>query len=169
MKKITLLLSLLFISINVSAQKDADAQRITELNAYWTELSKTVKEGDFEGYAAMYHPDAIVVFATGKNKSSMPISGALAGWKKGFDETKAGNRNDTAEFRFSQRIGNDTTAHETGIFKFTTRDKDRKVTGTFIIHFEMLLIKKDGKWYGLMEYQKNKGSQAEWDALPVIK
>lgn len=169
MKKITTLLLLLCVSSTTFAQSDTESQRIKELNTYWTQLAKTVKDGDFKGYGDMYHSDAIVVFATGKNKSSMPISGALAGWKKGFDETKAGNRNDTVEFRFSQRIGNDTTAHESGIFRFTTRDKDKKITGTFIVHFEMLLIKKDGKWLGLMEYQKTTATEDEWSSLSPLK
>lgn len=165
MKKIVFILTLLIGTLSVNAQTEKDKQRIQELDAYWTQLSKTVKDGDYKGYGAMYHPDAVVIFASGKNKSSMPIADALAGWKKGFDETKAGTRNDTAEFRFSQRIGNETTAHETGIFRFTTRDADKKVTGTYIVHFEMLLVKKEGKWYGIMEYQKTNGTKAEWDAL----
>jgi len=155
-----------FLSVfTISAQTTKETTRLAELDAYWTQLSKTVKEGDYKGYGAMYHSDAVVIFASGKNKSSMPITDALAGWKKGFDETKAGTRNDTAEFRFSQRIGNETTAHETGIFCFTTRDANKKITGTYIVHFEMLLVKRDNRWYGVMEYQKTNGTQAEWDAL----
>lgn len=168
MKKIIILITVLFSSLYTTAQTQNDTQRIQELNTYWKTLSKTVKEGDYKGYGAMYHTDAVVVFATGSKKTSVPIEDALAGWKKGFDETKAGNRNDTAEFRFSQRIGNTTTAHETGIFRFTTRDASHKVTGTYIVHFEMLLVKKEGKWYGLMEYQKTKATEAEWDALESI-
>ena len=165
MKKAILPIIFFLSTLTLSAQTEKDTQRLAELDAYWTQLSKTVKEGDYKGYGDMYHPDAVVIFASGKNKSSMPIANALAGWKKGFDETKAGNRNDTAEFRFSQRIGNKTTAHETGIFRFTTRDASHKVTGTFIVHFEMLLVKKEGKWLGVMEYQKTNGTKEEWDAL----
>lgn len=168
MKKAIVLVTLFVSSLYTTAQAQKDTQRIQQLNAYWKTLSKTVKKGDYKGYGAMYHPDAVVIFATGNKKTSMSIGDALAGWKKGFDETKAGNRNDTAEFRFSQRIGDATTAHETGIFRFTTRDASHKVTGTYIVHFEMLLIKKEGKWYGLMEYQKTKATEAEWDALANI-
>lgn len=165
MKKVILPIVFFISALTISAQNSKGTQRLAELDAYWNQLSKTVKEGDYKGYGDMYHPDAVVIFATADNKRSMPIAGALAGWKKGFDETKAGNRNDTVEFRFAQRIGNETTAHETGMFRFTTRDADHKVTGTYIVHFEMLLVKKDGKWYGVMEYQKTNGTKAEWDAL----
>ncbi|MFK7923837.1 MAG: hypothetical protein AB8H47_17895 [Bacteroidia bacterium] len=145
--------------------KQEEPIRIVELDQYWTELSRTVKEGDFEGYSAGYHEDAVIIFASGKNKSSVPISKALAGWKQGFEDTKAGKTNASVAFRFSQRIGDETTAHETGIFNYTTYDKSGKVTGAYPTHFEMLLVKRDGKWLGLMEYQKSTATQAEWEAL----
>ena len=65
-------------------QTDADSSWIAELDRYYTELSRTVKEGDFEGYKAGYHNDAVIIFASGKNKTSVSIEQALAGWKQGF-------------------------------------------------------------------------------------
>tara|TARA_R110002073_G_scaffold128999_6_gene275240 strand:+ start:684 stop:1190 length:507 start_codon:yes stop_codon:yes gene_type:complete len=167
MKKVLFSIIILFV-INVqtvTSQSTKETTRLAELDLFWTELSRTVREGDFEGYKATYHEDAVVIFASGKNKTSVSISKALTGWKKGFDETKAGNRKDSAEFRFSQRIGNETTAHETGIFIFTSIDKNGKVTAKYRTHFEMLLVKRNGKWLGVMEYQKNNATQEEWDAL----
>ncbi|MGD2123925.1 MAG: hypothetical protein PVJ76_19395, partial [Gemmatimonadota bacterium] len=35
--------------------------RTGELDAFWAEVSRTVAEGDFEGYAATYHEDAVLV------------------------------------------------------------------------------------------------------------
>ena len=142
-----------------------DSIRLAEIDQYWTELIRTVKEGDFEGYKALYHSDAVVVFAGGKNKTSVPIAKALAGWEKGFKNTKEGKNKDKVEFRFSQRIGDETTAHETGIFVFTSTDSDGNVKGKYMTHFEMLMVKKDNTWLAVMEYQKSEASQAEWDAL----
>ncbi|TYA53182.1 DUF4440 domain-containing protein [Formosa maritima] len=147
----------------VETQKDSI--RLAELDRYWIELSRTVKEGDYEGYAATYHEDAVVIFATGKNKTSVALSKALAGWKEGFIKTKEGKQKDNVEFRFSQRIGDETTAFETGIFRFTSKDTEGKLLADQTIHFEMLLIKRDGKWYGLMEHQKGIATEEEWDSL----
>jgi len=36
---------------------------------------------------------------------------------------------------------------------------------TQYIHFEALLDKQNRKWLMTMEYQKERGTQAEWDAL----
>ena len=59
-----------------------------------------MRDGDFKGYAATYHKDAVVVFASGKNKVSVPLSKALAGWEQGFIDTKKGKNKSNVEFRF---------------------------------------------------------------------
>jgi len=142
-----------------------DSNRIDELNKYWGNLSKTVAEGDFEGYGKEYHKDAVIIFAFDKNKTSVPVEKALAGWKQGFIDTKNGKSISNVEFRFSQRIGDDTTAHETGIFVYTTSNSDGSNKVEYPTHFEMLLVKRNNKWLGVMEYQKSKATMKEWDAL----
>lgn len=140
-------------------------QRIAELDRYWKKLSKTVREGDFKGYSSLYHKDAVIIFTTGDNKISVAASEALDGWKAGFDKTKAGEQKDNVEFRFSQRIGNANTAHETGIFHFTSVDNSGKTLTDILVHFEMLFVKKDGVWLCTMEYQRSNASEAEWEAM----
>ncbi len=143
----------------------AESSRIEELNAYWNTLAKTVAEGDFEGYHDGYHKDAVIVFASGKNKTSVPLKKALAGWKQGFIDTKNGKNISHVEFRFSQRIGDATTAHETGVFLYSTSDADGKNKKEYPTHFEMLLVKRNNKWLGVMEYQKSIATLQEWNAL----
>ena len=142
-----------------------DSLRIAELNQYWAEISRTVAEGDFEGYAAAYHEDAVVVFTTGENKTSVSIAKALANWKPGFIDTKAGKTINNVSFRFSQRVGSETTAHETGIFAFQSKDGTGKTSPKQYVHFDALLIKRDTTWLMVMEYQKSKATKAEWNLL----
>lgn len=142
-----------------------DSIRIAELNLYWAELSRTVRQGDFEGYKATYHKDAVCVFTTGKKKITNPIDVQLELWKPGFVETKSEKTRNNVEFRFSQRVGNSTSAHETGIFYFTSADNDGKVLSGGMVHFESLLVKRNGAWLALMEYQKSRATQEAWDAL----
>lgn len=143
----------------------ADSMRVAELNHYWSELSRTVREGNFAGYAATYHQDAVCVFTTGQKKYTNPIDVQLDLWRPGFTDTKSGKTKSNVAFRFSQRVGNATTAHETGIFYFTSLDKDGKVLSSGAVHFESLLVKRNGVWLALMEYQKSRATQEEWDAL----
>ncbi len=157
MLRISILPFLLLITIGLSAPDPT-----SEIDAYWDAVSRTVNEGDFEGYSALYHPDAILV--SGISGDVYPISNALAGWKPGFDDTKAGKMKANVEFRFSERIHSGNSAHDTGIFLYTAQAEGGEPQ-PFLCHFQGLLIKKDGKWLMMMEYQISQATEAEWEAL----
>lgn len=155
-----------FSTTKVISQSDKDELRKTEIDkTYWSVISKAVKEGDFEGYSATCHENAVLVTSAGKNKRSYPMPVALARWKQGFINTKEGKQMDNVSFRFSQRIGDETTAHETGIFYFTSHDSKGKLIEAYYTPVEALLIKQGDKWVCLMEYQKTEVTREEWDAL----
>ena len=148
------------------SQSDSDSLHIAEIDkTFWAEVSRAVKEGDFEGYKATCHDNAVLVTTSGKNKESYPMTAALARWKQGFTNTKDGKQMDNVSFRFSQRIGDETTAHETGIFYFTSYDPQGKLLSEGYTHMEALLVKYNGKWQILMEYQKAKATKEEWNTL----
>lgn len=86
----------------------------------------------------------------GAKKTSYPLTEALARWKQGFLDTKAGRMKARVEFRFSQRLGDETTAHETGIFHYSTVGSDGETASEYI-HFEGLLVKRDGSWKILVQ------------------
>jgi len=134
----------------------------SELNDFWVDMSRAVIEGDFKRCKGLYHPDAILV--NGFGDDSYPIAGALSKWKQGFDDTKAGKAKSSVSFRFSQRRNDASTAHEVGMFNYYTIDESGKRQGG-IYHMNALLVKKDGKWQLMMEYQKSLATQAEWDAI----
>jgi len=144
-------------------ESDPDSQVRAELDLVWQQLSESVKEGDFAKYSNFYHPDAVVVFE--EQNSIVPINQALASWKKGFEDTKSGAQIDKVEFRFSKRIANSTTAHESGIFHFTSHEKNGKLKFSYLAHFEMVLVKKEGRWLVTVENQKKVASQAEWEEM----
>jgi hypothetical protein len=70
----------------------------------------------------------------------------------------------SVEFRFSKRISDPSTAHETGIFLYSSGDSGEKPKKEYI-HFQALLVKTKGGWKIMMEYQKSKASQVEWNKL----
>ncbi|MBL8512504.1 MAG: hypothetical protein JNJ55_00815 [Betaproteobacteria bacterium] len=162
MRKAAAFILLLQIAAGISSavSQTAAPDRLAELDAFWREASRTVREGDFAGYKATYHEDAVLVSL----KDSVPIGSALARWKPGFDRTKAGNMKASVRFKFAKRVGDGTTAHESGIFLYSETAADGKVKDSYV-HFDALLVKR-GKWKMVMEYQKNEATKAEWDALP---
>ena len=161
--KNSLLLFLLFLcSANGFSQKSDSSESLwlSELDEYWKEVSRTISDGDFEAFAATFHEKAI--FVTGINEKSYPIADALARWKKDFDDTRAGLRKSSVEFRFNKRLGDGRAAHESGIFHYSYEiDGERRSS---YINFEALLIKENG-WKMMMEYQKSEATKEEWDLL----
>ena len=135
--------------------------QIQDLDAFYTELSRTVAAGDYEGYAALYHEDAVLV--SNYTNSTMPIANILAEWKQLFVDTKEGKIAAEVSFRFSQRYSDDKTAHETGIFRYVTTPKGGE-PNVQLVHFEALVVNKGG-WKWVMEYQKSTATLEEWEAL----
>jgi ketosteroid isomerase-like protein len=138
----------------------APAQVSAELDEYWAELARTVQEGDFEGYSALYHPDAVLVM---QGSGTAPIGTALAAWKQGFDDTREGRAAAGVEFRFTQRLNGETTAHETGMFHYTL-DPENGDEVEALVWFEALLVKRDGRWLMVMEFQKDAATESDWAA-----
>lgn len=149
-------------SYQVTPLPDPDAVRVAELDAYWAEVSRAVNEGDFQAYEATCHPKAVLV--SGSKKISYPLSQALARWKQEFDDTKAGKIKASVEFRFANRYGDPKTAHESGVFRYSQQKPGEEPKPEYI-GFEALLVKEQGAWKIMMEYQKEVLTKAEWDAL----
>lgn len=147
---------------HVTPLPDPEVVRLAELDAYWAEVSRSVKTGDFVAYQAGCHEKAVLV--SGSKRVSYPLSQALTRWKKEFDDTKAGTRESAVEFRFAHRYGDATTAHESGVFCYTWKLDDGESIPEYV-EFEALLLKENGKWQILMEYQKAGVEKAAWDAL----
>ena len=152
---------LLYCSALQTASAADETTRLGQLDKFWSEVQAAVQNGDYERYKATCHPSGVLV--SGAKETSYPLSKALAGWKQGFLDTKSGKMKASVEFRFSQRLGDETTAHETGIFHYWTADANG-IRNDHYVHFEALLVKENG-WQTMMEYQKGPASENEWEKL----
>lgn len=149
-------------SYKVTPLEDPEPARLAELDAYWKEVSRAVKVGDFAAYKAGCHPRAVLV--SGTKQVSYPLAQALNRWKTEFDDTRGGDIEASVEFRFSHRYGDTQTAHEAGVFLYTQKKKDAEPIEEAIA-FEALLVKENGQWQILMEYQMKAVPKAEWEKL----
>jgi len=155
-------LTLCFSFYLFAAEPASEPARLKELDAYWAEVARAVGTGDFAAYQATCHPEGVLV--SGSKKTTLPLADALKRWKKDFDDTRSGKVKGSVVFKFSQRLGDATTAHETGMFMYIATAADGKETRDYI-HLEALLVKRAGRWQILMEYQKSKGTREEFEAL----
>jgi ketosteroid isomerase-like protein len=153
-------LALMLLLPAVQTALGAENTQTDGLDAFWAEVARTVTKGDFAAYSASYHADAVLV--SGSERTSQPVSQALAGWEQGFSDARDGKKVVSLEFRFTQRFSDPTTAHETGIFHYSATGEDGMREDAFV-HFEALLVRQ-GAWKTLMEYQKSAATPEEWDA-----
>jgi hypothetical protein len=109
-----------FAADELEQKKELDAQRFAELDKYWAEVSRSVREGDFEGYKATCHSEGVLVAGTRKN--SQPLSVALARWEADFIATKSGKIKANVEFRFSLK-GCSSNAKGIGRFSWSIRNQ----------------------------------------------
>lgn len=149
------------LGLLLSVPAAAAAQTTAELDAFWAGMSRAVETGDFDGYRALYHPDAVLVSETAE--ASYPIARAFASWEEGFTDTREGRARAGVSFRFTRRLHDATTAHETGMFRYVFQPEGEAET-VALLHFQGLLVKKDGRWLLMMEFQQQPATEAEWEA-----
>lgn len=153
---------LLLISVFTHFHAQAKTTVEKELATFWQQAEQTVANGDFEGYSATFHPNAILVSDIAS--TSYPISKALTRWQQGFDDTKAGKMKAGVSFKFTQSLVSENTAHQTGYFYYySINDKGKK--SPFIAHFEALLMKSEGKWQIMMERHIKQVELGVWQSI----
>jgi hypothetical protein len=132
-----------------------------QLNRFWENLARTVAEGNFDAYAENYHEDA--VFISSGSSECYPVAHALGDWRQGFTDTLVGKSITSLQFRFGQQLHDPSTAHQTGIFRYSKGAPSAEPEVRYV-HFETLLVKPD-RWLILMEYQKKCATVEQWNNL----
>lgn len=149
-------------AFRVTSLDESEQKRIAELDAYWEKVSRAVKEGDFASYQETCHPEGVLV--SGNKRTTQKLAAALKRWRPDFESTREGKMKASVEFRFSTRLSDATTAHESGIFRYESQTPGEEAKVEYV-KFEGLLIKSQDAWKILMENQQCSVSEAEWQRL----
>ena len=104
--------------------------------AVWTEVAAAVAANDCDAMAATYHPDAVLVSTTG----TTAMQQQLVTWRAGMDTIRSENRRASVAFRFASRQDGETTAFESGMFRYAETDADGVEQPAFV-PMEALLVK----------------------------
>jgi len=153
----------LFLTILLSAASMftmADDTDVPNTDSLYEEIQRTVAEVDFSGMAAVYHPDAVLVSA----RSTAAISDILPRWKAAGEKLQSDGGQASVAFRFTARQHNETSAFDSGIFRYATIDADGVEKATFV-YFENLSVYRDGRWLTMMERQMAPTSESDWNTL----
>ena len=156
---------LLFALALPAAAPDGKADRAAEIDAFWAEASRTVRDGDFAGYAALYHPDA--AFVSDEKGVAVPIATQLERWRPGFEATAAGDAVAGVEFRFTTRLrgpaGDPATEFAAGLFRYVSHAPG-EAGEPAVVRFESLLVRTSAGWRWVLERQLGTAAEADWDA-----
>ena len=153
---------LCFAAMAIGWARPAIAQDATvraELDAFWTEVVRSVVEWDVDAQKATYHPDAISVKGDSVSYATRLMTAVFAEVEP---EARANSpKNPGLEFRWSSRVHDATTAHEVGLYRFSADGRE-----VFYGGVDSYLVKKDGRWMIVVEIQRREGlSKSEWDSL----
>jgi len=152
--------SLLVLVVVSAAPADLEAQVVAELDALWERVTQSVRTGDPDLYLSTYHRDAI--FVSARRGISRTVVNDVDANRDAWRATAEGRAERDIEFRFTRRIHDETSAHETGIFRYSSVENGTRSVAT--IHFSASLVKVAGEWRQLLEYQDSDATDAEWDA-----
>ena len=151
----------LLLALLTLAPLQAHAQVTTELDALWADVARAVATGDADLYLSTYHPDAI--FVSARRGITRTVADDVEANRAAWDDTRSGRAHRSVEFRFTERLNSETSAHEAGIFRYASTEADGS-TSVALIHFQAALVKKDGVWLQLLELQTSDATEAEWEA-----
>ena len=151
----------LLLTLLALAPIPAHAQIVTELDDLWARVAQSVATGDPDLYLSTYHPDAI--FVSARRGITRTVAEDVEANRAAWDDTREGAARRSVQFRFTERLHSQTSAHEVGIFRYASTEADGS-TRVVLIHFEAALVKKDGVWLQLLELQTSDAAEAEWEA-----
>lgn len=133
-----------------SAPQPANPTLLKAIDAdVWVPYSKAFAEGKANDYIGLHSKSLLRVM--GDLKYVDPYEGFTRNMTEMFDNLKKQNVRVSIQFRFTERIANQDTASERGVYEFVMTDAKGKVTKNYS-RFHNFLRKEGGKWKIVMDY-----------------
>lgn len=155
MKKITLLM-VLFLTLNSYSQNETQLKQINK--QVWEPFTKAFETSDYNLFAYLHSKDLIRVGGDGKrilNKTDY-----IEGYKNRWTST---NQHRTISFRFIERISNENSASERGIYKLTLNPKTGQEQ-SYYGKFHVFLTKENELWKILVDYDSSEENTINSDS-----
>ncbi|WP_223033261.1 nuclear transport factor 2 family protein [Hanstruepera marina] len=149
MKKVCIFITLFFVCEVFSQEKS----HLTDINKQiWEPFTSAFETFDYNLFASLHREDLIRVSGNGKhiqNKKDY-IKGYESRWSNS-------NRSQTISFRFLERIANNESASERGIYKLTLNPNTEQEQ-SFYGKFHVLLKKENEIWKILVDYDSSENN-----------
>ena len=118
----------------------------------WHPFSKAFESKDIDLFRSI-HDDGLIRVAANINEIK-DLDSYMEGYRTNWESQQ---RTQHIEFRFLERIHNDSIASERGIYKFTIHPNTDSET-SYYGKFHVLLTKNGGIWKLLLDYDSNENN-----------
>ena len=133
-----------------SSQDIKNLQAINEVHQKFKEAFDSL---DYELFASI-HSEKLIRIPGGKK--IIDYDTYVNKQKSNFEKAKSENSPRTIYLRFFERVNNDSVASERGIYKFVRNENQHNEKISYG-KFHVLLIKEEGDWKILMDYDSSEG------------
>lgn len=142
-------------SAQMPAPKPANPEILKAIDQeIWLPFIKAFAEGKADDYIALHSRQ--LVRPMGDAKRIDPYDRWSAGTRGMFKSFADRGTKAAIDFRFLERIANEDTASERGIFEFSMTNAKGETQKSYG-KFHVILRKEDGKWKILMDYDSSEG------------
>ncbi len=149
--RLLVLASLLIATCTIGNTQDHPLHQINQ--QVYANFSKAFDQADIALFKSIHSKDLIRIGSW--SQRIRHFDEYMEGYEKRWSNPNF--KPSAIEFRFLERIYSDTLASERGIYK-TTSNKNTPQEKSSYGKFHVLLIKEDGKWKFLMDYDSNEGN-----------
>lgn len=150
MKKLSIIFIALFsIGLSYSQTKT----NLQDINATWAKFYKAFETLDYTLMAEIHAKDLVRVSG---GKRIIDYDTYINNYKAGFERDKAAEQTSEISLRFFERINNETTASERGIYKLI-RNKGTEKEQAYYGQFHVIFKKIDNEWKITLDYDSSEG------------
>lgn len=155
--KISLLIIICFLCTHtVKAQKTLN---LKDINTVWAKFYKAFETLDYTLMAEIHSEDLVRVSG---GRRILDYDTYIANYKASYKRDKDANQTSHISLRFFERINNDSTASERGIYKLV-RNKGTNKEQAYYGQFHVLFKKIDGEWKITTDYDSSEGGTIDED------
>ncbi len=151
--------SLVFLLLFVSTSNAQSIDNLKIINTVWSKFYKAFETLDYTLMAEI-HAKELVRISGGKR--ILDYDTYVNNYKSGYKRDKETNQTSNISLRFFERINNDSTASERGIYKLV-RNKGTEKEKAYYGQFHVLFKKTNDEWKIIMDYDSSESETIDED------
>lgn len=151
-KKTILLIVFLVASVNVCQAQSLE--NLKNINKIWNKFYQAFETRDYKPMAEIHSKDLVRISGGSR---IIDYDTYINNYKMQFSAAKDNNVTSHISLRFFERINNDSTASERGIYKLI-RNKNKPNEATYYGQFHVIMKKENGIWKITLDYDSNENN-----------